>query len=54
MRVFLYNQLVSAIICLIALGIPAPAIAQVSSTEQAVMNKILKLKAEIDHLMMMP
>lgn len=54
MRVFQYNRFLSVIICVIAFAIPALAIAQVSSTEQAVMNKILKLKGEIDQLMMKP
>jgi len=54
MRIFQYNRFLSAIICVIVLGIPALAIAQVSSTEQAVMDKILKLKGEIDQLMMKP
>ncbi|MGA1195596.1 MAG: hypothetical protein ACO36I_03730 [Candidatus Latescibacterota bacterium] len=38
----------------IALGSPKFITAQISSTEQAVMDKILKLKAEIDQLMMKP
>jgi hypothetical protein len=54
MRVFQFNRFLSVVICVIALGIPALAVAQVSSTEQAVMDKILKLKGEIDLLMMKP
>jgi len=54
MRVFQYNRFLSVIICIIALGIASLATAQVSSTEQAVMDKILKLKKGIDELMMKP
>lgn len=54
MRVFQYNRFFSVMICVIAFGIPALATAQVSSTEQAVMDKILELKGEIDQLMMKP
>jgi len=41
-------------VCVIALGVPDLIMAQVSSTEQAVMDKILKLKGEIDALMLKP
>lgn len=54
MHVFRFSRLVFAMVCVIALGMPALITAQVSSTEQAVMDKILKLKGEIDQLMMKP
>ncbi|MBT3604858.1 MAG: hypothetical protein HN521_17490, partial [Candidatus Latescibacteria bacterium] len=54
MRVFQYNRFLFAMMCVVALGIPTLASAQVSSTEQAVMDKVLKLKGEIDLLMMTP
>lgn len=54
MRVFQYNRFLFVMACVVALGMPARASAQVSSTEQAVMDKILKLKGEIDLLMMTP
>lgn len=52
MRMSLLSRWVFALT--IALAIPTLATAQVSSTEQAVMDKILKLKSEIDALMMKP
>lgn len=54
MRVFPWKRLLSVMVCVIAMGLCGVAHAQVSSTEQAVMDKILKLKGEIDELMMTP
>ena len=54
MHVFRWYRWVFAMVCVVALGIPTLTQAQVSSTEQAVMDKILKLKGEIDQLMMKP
>lgn len=54
MRILQHNRLLSVTICMITLSISTLAVAQVSSTEQAVMDKILKLKSEIDEIMMKP
>ena len=52
MRIFQWKWFLSVMVCLM-MGLSV-AQAQVSSTEQAVMDKILKLKEEVDQLMMTP
>ena len=52
MFIFQCNRFLYAMVCV--LGISTFTEAQVSSTEQAVMDKILELKADIDELMMKP
>ncbi len=52
MRTFPFNRLLS--ICVLSLGISGLTFAQSSSTEQAVVDKILKLKGQIDQVMMKP
>lgn len=48
------NRILPIVMCLIVLGLSGQAYGQVSSTEQAVMDKIVKLKGEIDQVMMKP